>query len=493
MDISKILQADPKTIHIHIIGICGVATGAVAVAFKNKGYIVTGSDKGFWPPVSTELEKHSVNFYAGWHPERMSIIRPDGTHRLPDLVIAGTASGSSNPETLFAESQGIPIVSFAQAIGLLFARKNSLVCVGTWGKTSNSALLSHIFMHADFDPTYMFGGLSLSHEQSAYIGNSEWSIFEGDEYKSSPTDTSPKFAYYKPTHCILTAVAWDHADLYPTPEDFKNVFVKLLHNIPRSGFVVACIDNEGVRDVLSHAPEVKVITYGSADTDWNPDYSYSEITEDIHGLTCIISHGDTDYKISSPMLGSYQVENITACFAMAHMHGISPEKIIEAIKSFKGMKRRLERRLDAHDTKLGITVIDDIAHSADKARTTLETLRRIYDGKITAIFEPNIGGRMPEALKKYAHAFNSADKVIIPRLTKLKVSDDIHAPVPVDGEKLHATISETHNNALYIDDDDNLISEITKTPHKGDVIVFLGSHGFRKMIETTVSTFLHQQ
>jgi UDP-N-acetylmuramate: L-alanyl-gamma-D-glutamyl-meso-diaminopimelate ligase len=484
---------NPSDIHIHVIGICGVATGALAVAFHTRGYIVTGSDKGFWPPVSTELEKHKINFYAGWHPEKMSRSLPDGTVKYPDIIIAGTASGTQNPETELAKKLGLPIYSFAEAIGEFFAKENSIVCAGTWGKTSNSTLLSHILTQAEFDPTYMFGGISLSHNQSAYLGESKWSVFEGDEYKSSPTDTTPKFAYYRATHVLLTAVNWDHADLYPTPADFKKVFLKLAHGIPRHGALVACIDNTGVREIIAETPEVRHITYGKADSAFEPDYSYSEVQETVNGISCIISHGDQDYHITSPMLGSYQVENITACFAMAHYLGVNAPTIIAAIASFKGLKRRLEQRLLVHESPHGVTVIDDIAHSADKARTTIAVLKRIFNGKVTVVFEPNTGGRIPDALPTYANAFSEADRVIIPRLTKLKTSDDPNAIVPVEGEILANTIKQTQPNTDYISDDDLLVQELTKTAHKGDVIAFLGSHGFRKMIEMTVTTFLHQQ
>lgn len=108
----------------HIIGICGVATSALAIAFHEKGVKVTGSDKGFFPPISTELEKHGVPFYAGWHPEKMI----EGGK--PDIVIVGTASGSQNPETAYAKENNIPIYSFAEVIGKFFAKEKSLVCVG---------------------------------------------------------------------------------------------------------------------------------------------------------------------------------------------------------------------------------------------------------------------------------------------------------------------------------------------------------------------------
>ena len=466
---------------VHIIGICGVATSALAIALHKKGVKVTGSDKGFFPPVSTELEKHGVSFYAGWHPEKMCSAEHAGggaNNSAPDVIIVGTASGSQNPETIYAKEHGIPMYSFAEAIGEFFAKEHSIVCVGTWGKTSSAALLSFILGHAGWDPTYMFGGVSLSHDSSAQLTDSSWSVFEGDEYKSSPTDPTAKFFYYKPTHLLLTAVSWDHADLYPTEKEYFAAFEKLLGTIPATGFITACTDHTGVHTIIDIFKGRKV-TYGKN----NAQYTYSNVNQTQQGIDLHITFNATDYAVHSPMLGSYQAENITGCFALAHSLGISPEKIIKAISLFNGLKRRLEKRLDSGSK--GITILDDIAHSPEKASSVLATLRQIYSGKIIALFEPNIGGRSRESAAKYDNAFKDADVVIIPRLTKLKVADDA-LQQPMEGDELAATISKTHTNTKYIDDDATLVQFLVSNAQKDDCIVFLGSHGFRGMIEEVV-------
>ena len=463
-------QPFPK--HVHVIGICGVATSALAIAFKDAGVTVTGSDKGFFPPVSTELEKHNISFYAGWHPEKMT----EGG--IPDVIIVGTASGSNNPETLYAKEHAIPMYSFAEAIGTFFSKKNSIVCAGTWGKTSSSALLSHILIHAQFKPTYMFGGVSLSHEASAQLTDSEWSVFEGDEYKSGPTDPTAKFFYYKPTHLLLSAVSWDHADLYPTEESYFQTFTKLLATIPQHGFIVGCADHMGAMNLLNNFTGKKIL-YGHEGAK-DATYTYSNVIQAQHGLDLEIQNQTNHWHIHSPMLGTYQAENITGCFAMAMELGVSAEKIVEAIGSFQGLKRRLEKRLDGD-----ISVFDDIAHSPEKASSVLHTLRQIYEGKIITIFEPNIGGRERESAGKYDNAFKNSDIVIIPRLTKLKVAQDAKDQ-PMEGSELAQVIMRTHANVVYIEDDGALVSFLQSQTKKGDVIAFLGSHGFRGMIEETV-------
>jgi UDP-N-acetylmuramate: L-alanyl-gamma-D-glutamyl-meso-diaminopimelate ligase len=459
------MDSSPK--HIHIVGICGVATSALAIAFHNKGWKVTGSDKGFFPPVSTELEKHGISFYAGWHPEKMI----EGGKL--DIVVITTFAGTKNPEIKYAEENNITLKPYMEVFRDYFIRPKSIVCAGTWGKTSSSTLLSYILQEAEFDPTYMFGGISLSHNASAKLTDSEYSVFEGDEYKSSPTDNTPKFVYYKPTHLLLSAISWDHADLYPTEESYFNVFRKLISGIPKDGFVVANRDNEKVKELVQNA-----IWYGKSDA----KYVYSDVNQTKDGLDFKIN----GIKIHSPMIGTFQAENITGCFAMASEIGIPTEKIVKAISNFKGLKRRLEKRLDSK-----VTIFDDIAHSPEKAASVLKTIRAVYQGKIITIFEPNSGGRQRESSTKYNNAFKDSTTVIIPRLTKLKVADD-GSEKPFEGDELAETIKKTQPNTLYIEDDDKLVKYLIENTRDGDVIAFLGSHGFRGMIEETI-TSLRQQ
>lgn len=458
-----------KKNHIHITGICGVATSALAIAFHEQGYKVTGSDKGFYPPVSTNLSNAGISFYAGWHPEKMCEFGN------PDFVIAGTASGSHNPETEYAKNNNIPILSDAEVRGKYFAKNNSIVCAGTWGKTSSTALLSHILVSANMDPSYVIGGVSLS-TPSAHIGASDWSVIEGDEYKSSPWDNSPKFSHLKTTHLLLTAVSWDHADLYPTEESYFQAFDRLVHSIPPKGLIIANTDHFGVSRTLSHS-RAKIVKYGTKDA----DYTYSRVSQSKQGLNFFISHNGFSYEINTTMIGTFQAENITGCFAMAHEIGIPATKIIEAISTFKGMKRRLERRYEGE-----YFVFDDIAHSAEKAFYSLENIRTITKGQITAIFEPNIGGRRRESQSKYDKAFIHADRVIIPKLTRLKINQDESAQ-PMEGRELADVISKTHKNVEYIEDDKVLVDSIVNSAKPGDTIIFLSAHGFRGMIEDTVN------
>lgn len=476
--------------HIHIIGICGVLSSAIASAFHEIGWKVTGSDKGFYPPVSTHLTSLGINFYAGWHPEKMIA---DGS---PDLVVVATASGSKNPEMLYANDHHIRVMSYTDVIKEYFVGKNSIVCAGTWGKTTITTLLSFILERAQYQPSYMFGGISLSQKLSARISpdvKKTWSVLEGDEYKSGPQDPTAKFFYYNPTHLLLTGIEWDHADLYPTETSYLAVFDKLLKEVAErnmaanksrealSKHFVICGDNEKLSLLVKQAA-LPHCTYGRS-SDCN--YRYEAVSESKLGIQFDIIHAAKKYPIKSPMLGEYNAENITGCFAMAHSIGINPEVIQAAIGDFAGIKRRLEKRYVGD-----ITIIDTHAPTPDKAQAGLSVLRKIYKNKIVAIFEPNIGGRQRESAYKYNGAFRDADLVLIPRFTKLKV-DSAATEQPMEAEEVASIISKNHPNVIYLGDDKKLVEMALSTTKKDDVIVFLGSHGFRGMIEESIS--LHQQ
>jgi UDP-N-acetylmuramate: L-alanyl-gamma-D-glutamyl-meso-diaminopimelate ligase len=331
---------------------------------------------------------------------------------------------------------------------------------------------------AAYDPSYMFGGLSIDDIPSAHIGKGVWNVLEGDEYKTARWDNSPKFAHYDPTHLLLTAVEWDHADIYPTEEKYKETFETLIRSLPKNGLLVL---SERAHEYSDYA-RATVVTYGMSE---HNDYCFSNVQSDAEGLTFTITNRKDTYTIKSPLISEYQAENITGCFALAHTIGIDPESIVRSIANHHGLKRRMEKRFEGD-----ITIVDDIAHSPTKAASALSTVRKITAGKVIALFEPNTGNRQPSAAKGYDHAFKDADMIIIPRLTVIKTDKDTKKPL--DGKELIEVISKTHTNTQYIEDDTTLIETLITQANKGDSIVFLGSHGFRGMIEELIKKIEHR-
>lgn len=452
---------------------------AIAIAFQKKGWHVTGSDKGFFPPVSTYLKDAGISYYPGWHVEKMT------EHGDPDLVVVGNVAGSQNPEWQYVLDKKLNYKSYPEIISEYFCKDDNIVCAGTYGKSTTAALLSWIFLQTGGDISYMFGGLSINGMDAAHISDADpccsLGIFEGDEYKTSRTDTRAKFVHYKPMFVVLTGVEWDHADVYKTEDEYKQAFVELLQMVNErkyKGYAVACIDNKNVVEVLAKS-QVNAITYGTHET---ADYQYSDPTQNENGISFTIRHRDKKYTVKSPLLGGFNAQNITGAFAMAHQINIKPEKIIEAIATFKGLKRRLEKRHEG-----SVTVIDDIAHSPAKAASVLANLRKIYKGKIIAVFEPNTGNRLPSAIGGYSETFKDADIVLVPRLTQIKQNPD-DTEQAMHGGELRDIIQKQNpeTEIWYCADDEETIDLLANSTELGDVIIFLGSHGFRGMIERLV-------
>src|SRR3989344_6101553 len=260
---------------IHFIGICGVAMSALAAAFHKEGWEVSGSDVGFFPPISDYLKNNNISFYPGWHPEKMA---ESGD---PDIIVVGNVASSTNAEFIYARKNNLNYKSYPEVIAEYIVQNNSAVCAGTYGKTSSTALLTFILKKAGVNPSYMFGGLSLNLPVSAKINSAEnkdgWSVLEGDEYKTARWDSRPKFKLYSPTHLLLTSVSWDHADIYPTEETYLQAFKDLVGMIPASGLIAACVDDLKIKNVLTNnIGGAKVVTYGK---DASADYCYSQVSQ----------------------------------------------------------------------------------------------------------------------------------------------------------------------------------------------------------------------
>ncbi|OIO20283.1 MAG: hypothetical protein CO029_00310 [Candidatus Magasanikbacteria bacterium CG_4_9_14_0_2_um_filter_41_10] len=442
---------------------------ALAIAYHKKGYKVTGSDKGFYPPVSTNLTEAGIEYYPGWHVDKMTA---DGD---PDVVIVGNVAGSENPEWQYVQEKKLEYLSYPEAIAKDFVQKNSVVVAGTYGKSTSASILAWVMLEAGFDPSYMFGGVSINDIPAATIGDSDYSVLEGDEYKSARWDNDAKFFHYSPTHLLLTSVVWDHADVYPTEESYVEAFEKLVKGLPKDGCLVV---SEKVQKQITELTNCHIITYGKSEEN---EYRYDNVETTKHGTSFTIYNNLNTYNITTSSLGDYMADNITGCFVMAHQFGIEPEDIIQYLATYKNIKRRLEKRFDGD-----ITVFDDIAHSPTKAEKVLESVRKLYNGKLIVVFEPNTGNRKSASLPGYDNAFVSADEVIIPRLSQVKVDED-DMDQPVYGKELSETIAHTHTSVHYIDEDERLIEYLLTNTKKGDVIAFLGSHGFRGMIDQLVS------
>ncbi len=460
--------------HIHFIGICGTAMAPVAKMFKDLGWRVTGSDKGIYPPVSDYLKQNKIDYYVGFHPERIGN---------PDKVVVGNYISMSNPEFSAIRERGVPYQSYPEALREYVIKPHSIVVAGSFGKTTTTALLTWIWECAGRRPSFMVGGIVRNFPDSVRSSDSLWSIAEGDEYPACRWNPVPKFSFYDPKYLILTGVQWDHADVYSTEESYVEIFMHLVASVPPEGLICAALDRPHMRDVLTKA-SAPVIWYGrtGSGADWSTEVSYQK------NATKITFHGpsnETMGPVDVPLLGSIAFDHFTGAVALARASGIDQAAIMQALASFQGVRRRLEIRGVVND----ISVIDDFAHSPSKAKSSIDAMKEIFNsGRVIVVFEPNVGNRLRSLAPSYRDAFDSANIVIVPRLSATKHNEEIE--VRLDGAQLSQIIGSSNPHVeemLYIDDDIQVVQKLKKSAQPGDCILFLGSHGFRRMIEQTLA------
>jgi UDP-N-acetylmuramate: L-alanyl-gamma-D-glutamyl-meso-diaminopimelate ligase len=475
-DILGEMQTETKW--VHIIGIAGTATSAVAVMFKDMGWKVTGSDKGFFPPVSTYLEQNGIKIMPGFKAERLS----DGEIHPSLVIVQGTKA--TNPEIAEAQKLQLTLKTYPEVLQEYVLATDSIVVAGTYGKTTITAALVWIFQQANIEVSYLVGGICVDLARSAVAKTSDtkYSVVEGDEYIISAEDRRSKFFLYHPKILVVNALYWEHADVFKTEAEYLANFAGLIAQLPADGLLIANANNKNVVILAGKAP-CRVVYYsvekGKAETE--PDWFLNATTTPMATMI-------RPPKLNKPaeiipyqkeVIGDFNEENLLAAAVTSCELGVRKERIQEAIGSFHGVKRRLE----VVYAKANVMVIDDFGSSPPKAKGTLAALRKDYPAaEITAVFEPNTGNRVREALPLYDNAFKDADEVVLGKFTKLP-NGGFSRP---DEQVISARIKTAGTKSGFIPDDivllDYLREKIGLNPEKLNIICFMGSHSFRGMI-----------
>lgn len=455
---------------VHFIGICGVAMAPVAKMYLDLGWQVSGSDVAFWPPMSDYLRQNpAIRFYPGWHPEKIG---------QPDLVIVGNFIGPNNPEFKYIKEKNMPFQSYPEALREHVIKEKSIVVAGTYAKTTISALLIWILENQGLNPSYMSGGILNNMPDGVRSTDSKWSVVEGDEYPASRWEVKSKFFYYQPKCLVLTSADWDHMDIFKTEADYIDNFRKLVAQIPTDGIIVANKVGTNLNLILNDAP-CPVVYYKD-----KADYHISLVTRELNNFFMVENKAKGFLEeFETSLVGLFNIDNLLAGISVANELGFDIDKLKSSVASFKGVRRRLDIR---GKSAQGAIIVDDLAHSPVKAKGAIMALKDWYpNSQLYAIFEPNVGSRTKESLDSYNQAFKFADEVIIPRLSTIKSRPGEER---LDGQALADHIKKTSGQTKYIGDDDELVGYLKQKTQAGDVIVFLGSHGFRGMIEELLSS-----
>lgn len=392
--------------NIHFIAIGGSAMHNLAIALHNKGYQVTGSDDTIHDPSKSRLEKKGLlPKEFGWFPEKI-------TQQL-DVIILGMHAKKDNPELLQAQEMGLKIYSYPEFLYEQSKDKTRVVIGGSHGKTTITSMILHVLDYNDMEVDYMVGAQLEGFETMVHLTKeNEFMVLEGDEYLSSPIDRRPKFHLYKPNIALLSGIAWDHINVFPTFEGYVNQFRIFTDSLTDGGIMVYNEEDAILKEVVeSSSHSIKKYEYST------PVYQIED------GVTYI----DTpDGLMPLEIFGDHNLQNLAGAKWVCQHMGIDEEDFYEAIASFKGASKRLEKIAESSET----VIYKDFAHSPSKVKATTEAVKKQYAQRdVIACLELHTYSSLNAAfLTEYNGALDKADKAVVfysPHAVKIKQLDSV--------------------------------------------------------------------
>lgn len=374
--------------NVHFIAIGGSAMHNLAIALHLKGYHVTGSDDEIFDPAKSRLQRYGLLPESyGWHPERI-------TKKL-DAIVLGMHARIDNPELLKAQELGLKIFSYPEYLYEQSKGKTRVVVGGSHGKTTTTAMILHVLQHCGIEADYMVGAQLEGFEVMVRLSETaKVMVIEGDEYLTSPIDRRPKFHLYKPHVAIVTGIEWDHINVFPTFEIYKDQFAQFVNLIEPGGRLIYCNDDAEVRDVALKNTRTDIAKQPY-------DVPPHEVVEGITYLNT--AHGRVPLRV----FGNHNLLNLTAARYACNSLGVTDEQFDEAIQSFGGASKRLELVKATKDC----AVYKDFAHAPSKLRATIAAMKGQYPNRrLVACMELHTFSSLTaEFLKQYAGTMDRAD------------------------------------------------------------------------------------
>jgi UDP-N-acetylmuramate: L-alanyl-gamma-D-glutamyl-meso-diaminopimelate ligase len=376
--------------NIHFIAIGGAIMHQLALALHRKGYTITGSDDDITDPAKTNLSKEGLlpsNF--GWFPEKI-------TSKL-DAVVLGMHAKADNPELIAAKNAGIPVYSFPQYVYEVSKNKKRVVVAGSHGKTTITSMIMHILKHEGIDFDYLVGARVAGFDQSVKLTDAPIIVLEGDEYPASAEEKRPKIFFYHPHISVLSGIAWDHINVFPTYEIYFNQFEQYLQGMDKGTRVFYNSEDAEVCRVIT-TPDIDI----NATPYQTPPFHYQ------NGYPVMDTHNG---PVNVSVFGRHNLLNMQAAIDVCMELGITEQACYTAIASFTGAARRLEKVKE----EPGLLVYRDFAHAPSKLKATLNAVREAYpEHHLVAVFELHTYSSLNEKfLTEYTGSMDSADDAIV--------------------------------------------------------------------------------
>lgn len=370
---------------VHFIAIGGAAMHNLALALHENGDVVTGSDDAIYNPSKSRLESVGIlPEQMGWYPEKI--------HPSLDAVILGMHAREDNPELLHAQEMGLNIYSYPEYLYEQSKNKIRVVIGGSHGKTTITSMVLHVLNEQNIDCDYMVGAQLEGFKTMVKLSDAPVIILEGDEYLSSPIDRRPKFHLYRPHIALLSGIAWDHINVFPTFSNYLKQFELFIDQIQDGGYLTYCSEDETLNVISSSNPEIETEAYQL------PEHRIED------GKTYIThEEGETELEI----FGAHNLLNMMGASNICKQLGVTEKRFFTSMESFKGASRRLEKIYERE----GLIVYKDFAHSPSKVRATVKAVREQFlDYKVITGLELHTFSSLNKSfLAEYKHTMSGVD------------------------------------------------------------------------------------
>ena len=377
--------------NVHFIAIGGSAMHNLAIALSRKNYNVSGSDDEIFEPSASRLKKQGVfPSQIGWDTNNI--------HEKLDAIIVGMHAKEDNPELLKAKSMGIPVFSYPEYLYEQSKDKIRVVIGGSHGKTSITAMILHAISVVGLDVDYMVGAQLEGYDCMVKLSDTaKIMILEGDEYLSSPIDRRPKFHLYHPSIALISGIAWDHINVFPTFENYVSQFDVFCQKIEGQGVLIYNQEDEIVNQLgIKYSHKLNSIAYST------PNYSTNETGTEIE------LEGK---KYVFQIFGAHNMQNLMGAMEVCKQIGVSNHEFLSALQSFKGAGKRLQKVVE----KNGFVMFKDFAHSPSKLKATTSAVKEQFKEKqVVACMELHTFSSLnKEFLPLYNGAMKHADRAIV--------------------------------------------------------------------------------
>ncbi len=450
-----------KVKKVYLVGIKGVGMTAIACCLQDLGIKVKGSDVEEVFVTDQILKKRKIKWEVGFDEGFLK--------EKPDLVITtGSHGGLENPQVKAAKKMGIEILTYAQALGKFMVGKEGVSVCGVGGKTTTSAIITTLLDLAGRKPSFVIGGGTVDPLgiPGRYDEGGQF-VAEADEYVNSPgIDDRVKFFFQKPKVIVVTNIEYDHPDVYQDLSQTKKTFREFFETLPQDGLLVACLDNQNVRETINDL-SVNCQTYGfSPQADWTIGKVFFGQEQTIFDLSY---KGAVIDQVKLKVPGRYNVLNATAAFAVTTFLGLDAKTIKNGLASFGGVQRRFEFIGEEN----GIKLYDDYAHHPAEIKAALAAAKNWFpENRIIAVFQSHTYSRTKALFNDFARAFSLAHQVII---TDIYASAREEKDPAVSGQLLAEEAAKYHSRVVYKAGEKEVIAFLKQEAKEGDIIFTIGA------------------